>query len=185
MKEFRILQHIISCQKSQALNPKIPLLIFLLTKQEICPSLFLQASKFLRSPISKRPWVCYGLLPIKKLQNNCNSCLQNTLFRWHRAFNITTTSCACQQKVADEWSRDDLIVEVVPFQCYICDDTGHYEICPGPWGLYLHLYYDLTLHTMNHLGDLERYFFFPEKVIYLCEKYILWKPLNFLINLKN
>ena len=136
----------------------------------------------LRSPKSKKDHeVAMGFSLQKKLWNNHNSSLQNKLFRWLRTFNVTTASHARQRKVADEWSGDDLIIEVAPFQSDVCDDTGHYEICSAPWG-YID---DLPLHIMNRLDDLERYFFFPEKFIYLCEKYILWKHFNFLINLKN
>ena len=96
----------------------------------------------------------------KKLQNNHNSTLQNNLLRWLQTFNVTTASHARQRKVADEWSGDDLIIENVPFQSDVCDDTGHYEFSSAPWG-YID---DLPSHIMNHLDDLERYFFFPEKV---------------------
>ena len=104
----------------------------------------------------------------KKLWFNHNNSLQNKLFRWLRTFNVTTASHARQRKVADEWSGDDLIIEVAPFQSDVCDDTGHYEICSAPWG-YID---DLPLHIMNRLDDLERYFFFPEKFIYWCKIYI-------------
>ena len=96
----------------------------------------------------------------KKLQNNHNSTLQNNLLRWLQTFNVTTASHARQRKVADEWSGDDLIIENAPFQSDVCDDTGHYEFSSAPWG-YID---DLPSHIMNHLDDLERYFFFPEKV---------------------
>ena len=173
MKEFRVLQHIISCQQSQALNIKSQ-----------CWHFFSQTWQSAHPQISykkKEPWGCYWLCTTKKLWYNHNSSLQNKLFRWLQTFNVTTASNARQWKVADEWSGDDLIIEVAPFQSDVCDDTGHYEICSAPWG-YID---DLPLHIMNRLDDLERYFFFPEKFIYLCEKYILWKHFNFLINLKN
>ena len=136
----------------------------------------------LRSPKSKKDHeVAMGFSLQKKLWNNHNSSLQNKLFRWLRTFNVTTASHARQRKVADEWSGDDLIIEVAPFQSDVCDDTGHYEICSASWG-----YIDnLPLHIMNRLDELERYFFFPEKFIYWCKIYILWKHLNFLINFKN
>ena len=57
----------------------------------------------------------------KKMQNNNNSSLQNKLFKWLRTFNATIASHARQQKVADEWSGDDLIVEVTPFQPDVCN----------------------------------------------------------------
>ena len=71
----------------------------------------------LRSPKSKKDHeVAMGFSLQKKLWNNHNSSLQNKLFRWLRTFNVTTASHARQQKVADEWSGDGLIVEVAPFQ---------------------------------------------------------------------
>ena len=96
----------------------------------------------------------------QKLQNNRNSTLQNNLLRWLRTLNVTTASHGRQQKVADEWSGDALIVENAPFQSDVCDDTGYYEISLAPWD-YID---DLPSHIMNRLDGLERYFFFPEKV---------------------
>ena len=71
-----------------------------------------------------------------------------------------------QRKVADEWSGDDLIVEVAQFQSDVCNDTGQHEIRLYPWG-YID---DLSLHIMNGLNDLERYFFF---ICYICIRNIL------------
>ena len=51
---------------------------------------------------------------------------------WLRTFNVTTASHARQQNITDEWSGDDLIVEVAPFQSYVYDGTDHYEICSAP-----------------------------------------------------
>ena len=96
----------------------------------------------------------------KKLQNNHNSTLQNKLLRWLQIFNVITASHARQWKVADEWSGNDLIVENAPVQSDVCDHIDHYEISSTPWG-YID---DLPSHIMKRLDDLERYFFFPEKV---------------------
>ena len=108
MKEFRVLQHIISCQQSQALNIKSQ-----------CWHFFSQTWQSAHPQISykkKEPWGCYWLCTTKKLWYNHNSSLQNKLFRWLQTFNVTTASNARQRNVGDEWFGDDLIIEVAPFQ---------------------------------------------------------------------
>ena len=32
-----------------------------------------------------------------------------------------------------EWSGDNFVVELAPFQSKILDKTGHYKIHSGPW----------------------------------------------------
>ena len=91
------------------------------------PHSFLPTVASYQSPVSKKELRWLGTQHYKKLQNSHNSSVQNKLFRWLWTFNVTTTSHACQWKVADEWFGDDLIVEVAPFQSDVYDDTGHYK----------------------------------------------------------
>ena len=72
--------------------------------------------------------------------------------RWLRTFNVTTASHVRQRLVASEWSGDDLVVELAPFQSEIPDKTGHYEIRSAPWG-YID---DLSKNIMRRLDNLER-----------------------------
>ena len=54
--------------------------------------------------------------------------------------------------MANEWSRDDLVVELAPFQSEIPNKTGYYEIRSAPWG-YID---DLSKNIMQRLDNLER-----------------------------
>ena len=72
--------------------------------------------------------------------------------RWLGTFNVTPASHVRQRLVAKEWSGDDLVVELAPFQSEIPDKTGHYEIRSAPWGYSD----DLSKNIMHRLDNLER-----------------------------
>ena len=125
MKEFRVLQHIISCQQSQALNnptppppPPRPLLVFLLTNLAICPS-----SDFLKVKRTTRLlWASHykkncEIIIIVLFKINCLGGFEHLTLQLHHMH--------VSEKVVDEWSGDDFIIEVAPFQSDVCDDTGH------------------------------------------------------------
>ena len=94
---------------------------------------------------------------IKNTERSSILCISPTLYcafsnRWLRTFNVTTASHVRQRLVANEWSGDDLVVELAPFQSEIPDKTGHYEIRSAPWG-YID---DLSKNIMRRLDNLER-----------------------------
>ena len=94
---------------------------------------------------------------IKNTERSSILCISPTFYRafsnrWLRTFNVTTASHVRQRLVANEWSGDDLVVELAPFQSEIPDKTGHYEIRSAPWG-YID---DLSKNIMRRLDNLER-----------------------------
>ena len=60
--------------------------------------------------------------------------------RWLRTFNVTITFHVRQRLLANEWSGDNFVVELAPFQSKISDKTGHYKIHSGPSSNFHDLY---------------------------------------------